>query len=147
MPDFLPAAPKPAPILGFEPVAFIETLLEIIPHHRASLRRRSSRNADGFVAFDFTTSSREYCSVQHYLTKLMKSISAADANQRFSALLRDVSRGEEVIVVSRGTPVARIVGVQSADRSREAAKAALIKRLGAQPATRARKRTRAELYE
>lgn len=77
----------------------------------------------------------------------MKAISSADANRHFSAVLRDVSRGEEVIVVSRGTPVARIVGVAAADHSRLSAKTALMKRLRAQPATRARKWTRAELYE
>ena len=76
----------------------------------------------------------------------MKSLSSADANRHFSAVLREVSKGEEVIVVSRGTPVARIVGVKAADASRQSAKAALMKRLRAQPATGTRNWTRAELY-
>ena len=76
----------------------------------------------------------------------MKSLSSADANRHFSAVLREVSKGEEVIVVSRGTPVARIVGVKAADASRQSAKAALMKRLRTQPATGTRNWTRAELY-
>jgi prevent-host-death family protein len=77
----------------------------------------------------------------------MKSISAADANRNFSSLLRDVSRGEEVTVVSRGTPVARIVGIAAKDGARASAKAALLTRLRAQKPVGARNWTRAELYE
>ena len=77
----------------------------------------------------------------------MKSISSADANRHFSAVLRDVSAGEEVVVVSRGKPVAKIIGVQAGDQTRLSAKAALLKRLRAQPASGARNWTRNELYE
>ena len=77
----------------------------------------------------------------------MKSISSADANRRFSAVLRDVSKGEEIVVVSRGTPVARIIGVQADAKLRTSAKAALLKRLLGQPAMRIRKWKRADLYE
>lgn len=77
----------------------------------------------------------------------MKSISSADANRHFSAVLRDVSAGEEVVVVSRGKPVAKIIGVQAGDLARLSAKTALMKRLRAQPATGARNWTRNELYE
>jgi prevent-host-death family protein len=38
-----------------------------------------------------------------------KSISASDANQRFSELLRDVAEGQSFTVTSRGRPVARIL--------------------------------------
>jgi prevent-host-death family protein len=38
-----------------------------------------------------------------------KYISATEANQRFSELLRDVSEGESYTVTSRGKPVARMV--------------------------------------
>jgi antitoxin (DNA-binding transcriptional repressor) of toxin-antitoxin stability system len=34
----------------------------------------------------------------------MKTISAADANRHFSRVLREVSQGEHVTVVSRGRP-------------------------------------------
>ena len=77
----------------------------------------------------------------------MKSISSADANRHFSAVLRDVSAGEEVVVVSRGKPVAKIIGVQAGDQTRLSAKAALLKRLRAQSASGARNWTRNELYE
>lgn len=36
----------------------------------------------------------------------MKSVTARDANQRFSELLRRVERGEEVVITKHGTPVA-----------------------------------------
>jgi prevent-host-death family protein len=38
-----------------------------------------------------------------------KYITATEANQRFSELLRDVSEGESYTVTSRGKPVARMV--------------------------------------
>lgn len=77
----------------------------------------------------------------------MKSISSADANRHFSAVLRDVSAGEEVVVVSRGKPVAKIVGVQVGEKTRQSAKAALLKRLRTQPVSGARNWTRNDLYE
>lgn len=77
----------------------------------------------------------------------MKSISSADANRHFSAVLRDVSAGEEVVVVSRGKPVAKIIGVLAGDQTRLLAKTALLKRLRAQPASGARNWTRNDLYE
>lgn len=77
----------------------------------------------------------------------MKTISSADANRYFSAVLRDVSQGEEIIVVSRGTAVARIVSINSNDQSRRAAHSALLTRLKAQKPTGERNWTRADLYE
>ncbi len=77
----------------------------------------------------------------------MKSISSADANRHFSAVLRDVSAGDEVVVVSRGKPVARIIGVQAGDHARLSAKAALLKRLRAQPASGVRDWTRNDLHK
>ncbi len=77
----------------------------------------------------------------------MKSISSADANRHFSAVLRDVSAGEEVVVVSRGKPVAKIIGVQAGDHTRLSAKAALLKRLRSQAASGVRNWTRNDLYE
>ena len=77
----------------------------------------------------------------------MKSISSTDANRHFSAVLREVSAGEEVVVVSRGKPVAKIIGVQAGDQTRQSAKTALMKRLRAQLASGARNWTRNDLYE
>ena len=77
----------------------------------------------------------------------MKSISSADANRHFSAVLRDVSAGEQVVVVSRGKPVAKIIGIHVGDQTRLSAKAAFLKRLRSQPASGARNWTRNDLYE
>lgn len=40
-----------------------------------------------------------------------RAISASEANQRFSELLRDVAAGESFTVTSRGKPVARVTPV------------------------------------
>jgi prevent-host-death family protein len=78
----------------------------------------------------------------------MKSISAADANRHFSALLREVSRGARITVTSRGKPVATISAADQVERrERVAAKRALLSRLRATPAVRARTWSRDELYE
>lgn len=41
-----------------------------------------------------------------------KSVTAREANQQFSRILRDVEAGAEVLVTRRGQPVARIVPAQ-----------------------------------
>jgi prevent-host-death family protein len=40
---------------------------------------------------------------------VQKSVSAREANQQFSRILRDVEAGAEIVVTRRGRPVARIV--------------------------------------
>ena len=78
----------------------------------------------------------------------MKSISAAEANRHFSALLREVSRGVQITVTSRGKPVATISAADQVERrERVAAKRALLSRLRATPAVGARNWSRDELYE
>lgn len=78
----------------------------------------------------------------------MKTISAADANRHFSALLRDVSRGARITVTSRGKPVATITAAPPTEnRERAAARRALLARLRAAPVTGTRNWTRDELYE
>jgi prevent-host-death family protein len=47
-----------------------------------------------------------------------RSVSAREANQQFSRILRDVEAGAEILVTRRGQPVARIVPVQ-ASRERQ----------------------------
>lgn len=77
----------------------------------------------------------------------MKSISAADANRHFSALLREVSRGARITVTSRGKPVAIISAADRVERrERVAAKRALLARLRAAPPTGVRSWSRDELY-
>jgi prevent-host-death family protein len=78
----------------------------------------------------------------------MKSISAADANRHFSALLREVSRGARITVTSRGKPVATISAADPGERrERAAARRALLSRLRATTVSGARTWTRDELYE
>ena len=61
-------------------------------------------------------------------------VSAAEANRRFSRLLRNVRKGRSYVVTAHGRPVARIVPAGSQDRTAESARAALIARLRSQPA-------------
>ena len=61
-----------------------------------------------------------------------KAVSAADANRRFSELLRTVKKGQSVIVTSHGKPVAKITPFVDDDRAAEAARSALFARLRAQ---------------
>ncbi len=77
----------------------------------------------------------------------MQTLSAADANRYFSRVLREVARGETVIVTSRGKPVATIAPVQPHQPERQAAKQRLLARLRGQAATGERRWTRDELYE
>ncbi len=77
----------------------------------------------------------------------MKTVTAADANRQFSSVLRDVSRGEIVTVVSRGKPVATISPAKAAGARRGRARAALLKRLRGQSITGRRNWARDELYE
>lgn len=61
-------------------------------------------------------------------------ITATEANQRFSELLRDVESGETFVVTSRGRPVARMVPVDDeAKQKRDRKFTALMERLDAIP--------------
>ncbi len=77
----------------------------------------------------------------------MKTVTAAEANRRFSAVLREVSRGEEMTIVSRGKPVATIGPVKSDSPDRQVAKINLINRLKKREKSGSRNWTRNELYE
>ena len=77
----------------------------------------------------------------------MKSVAASEANRHFSSLLRDVSGGETVTILSRGKPVATIAPVRSGIEEREAARMILLQRLRQQRASGTRDWTRDELYE
>jgi len=74
-----------------------------------------------------------------------KSVSAADANRRFSKLLRTVKEGRSVVVTSHGKPVAKIMPVVEDERTAEAARSALFARLRRAPAVKAGRWTREEL--
>jgi prevent-host-death family protein len=75
-----------------------------------------------------------------------KAISAAEANRKFSEVLRGVREGQSYIVTSHGRPVARIEPVDkknNADRARNA----LLNRLRKQKAIDIGPWTRDELYD
>jgi prevent-host-death family protein len=76
-----------------------------------------------------------------------EAVSAADANRKFSLILRHVREGRSYVVTSHGRPVARIVPADRRDSVVSGAQAALLSRLARQPAVRAERWTRDELYE
>ena len=76
-----------------------------------------------------------------------KAVSAADANRRFSELLRTVKKGRSVVVTSHGKPVAKITAIIEDERAEEGARAALFARLRKERAVHAGKWKRDELYE
>ena len=75
----------------------------------------------------------------------MRTVTATDANRNFSGLLRDVASGESILIVSRGSPVAKISPVD-VNNTAMAAKETLLSRLSAQKVTGQRNWTRNELY-
>jgi prevent-host-death family protein len=76
----------------------------------------------------------------------MKTVTAANANRGFSSLLREVQNGEEITILSRGTPVARIISVNSGALPKNEMKKILLSRLKAQGVTGFQNWTRDELY-
>jgi prevent-host-death family protein len=61
-----------------------------------------------------------------------KTVSAADANRKFSELLRGVRKGRTYIVTSHGKPVAKIVPADTDDAVKDKARAAFLYRLASQ---------------
>lgn len=76
-----------------------------------------------------------------------KPVTSADANRRFSELLRGVRDGASYVVTAHGRPVARLSPVEGESRLRNAARDVLFARLGRQPATDIGPWTRDDLYE
>jgi prevent-host-death family protein len=74
-----------------------------------------------------------------------KAISAAEANRKFSQVLREVREGSSYVVTSHGKPVARIAPVH--DNRSEGAKHALLRRLRSQRVLNIGHWDRDELYE
>jgi prevent-host-death family protein len=75
-----------------------------------------------------------------------KAISAAEANRKFSQLLREVREGRTYVVTSHGRPVARIAPIGANGRAAKA-KEILLKRLRSQPVIDVGRWTRDELYD
>jgi prevent-host-death family protein len=76
-----------------------------------------------------------------------ETVSAADANRKFSLILRGVRDGHSYVVTSHGRPVARIVPSDKHKGVGSGARAALLSRLKKQPLVHAERWTRDELYE
>lgn len=76
-----------------------------------------------------------------------RSISAAEANRRFSLVLRGVREGHSYVVTSHGKAVARIVPAERGGAVQEQARAALLDHLRSQPSVEVGRWTREELYE
>lgn len=76
-----------------------------------------------------------------------EAISAADANRKFSHILRSVREGHSFVVTSHGRPVARIVPADKHEGVASGARRALLARLQSQPVVNAGRWTRDELYE
>jgi prevent-host-death family protein len=76
-----------------------------------------------------------------------EAVSAAEANRRFSMLLRGVREGRSYVVTNHGAPVARLVPAGKHDNTMAGARWALLSRLEKQPVIHAGKWTRDELYE
>ena len=75
-----------------------------------------------------------------------RAITASDANQRFSELLREVQDGETFVVTSRGRPVAKMVPVDDLDRQAPAIDA-LLAHVETLPRRSLSGWSRADLYE
>lgn len=75
-----------------------------------------------------------------------RAISASDANQHFSEMLRDVQDGETFVVTSRGRPVAKVTPVDDLDQQGPALDA-LLDFVATLPRRRAEAWRREDLYE
>jgi prevent-host-death family protein len=76
-----------------------------------------------------------------------KAVSAADANRKFSKLLRAVREGHSYVVTSHGKAVAKIVPVEKGGGVTHRARVVLLKRLRSQPVVTIGRWSRDELYE
>jgi prevent-host-death family protein len=75
-----------------------------------------------------------------------KAISAAEANRKFSRLLREVKEGQSYVVTSHGRPVARIAPLEQ-DRVTTRARNSLRRRLRSEPVVEIGQWKRDDLYE
>jgi prevent-host-death family protein len=76
-----------------------------------------------------------------------KSVSAADANRKFSELLRTVRDGGSYVVTSHGKPIAKIVPIEKNGGVTPGARRALFQRLQSQRVVKIGRWNREELYE
>ena len=76
-----------------------------------------------------------------------KNIAAAEANRKFSSVLREVRQDSTYVITSHGKPVAKLVPVEPEKQRREAARKALLDHLRQQPTINVGPWTRDELYD
>jgi prevent-host-death family protein len=76
-----------------------------------------------------------------------RGVSAAEANRKFSKLLRTVREGHSYVVTSHGKAVAKIVPLQKSDGVTRGARTALVKRLRSERVAKVGRWSREELYE
>ena len=76
-----------------------------------------------------------------------KTISAAEANRKFSQLLREVGEGSSYVVTSHGRPVARIAPMRSNEHARIRARKSLLQRLRKEKVMKVGRWKREDLYE
>jgi prevent-host-death family protein len=76
----------------------------------------------------------------------MKTVTAAEANRQFSAVLREVAAGASVLVTSRGKPVAMIAPPRAPAARANGARRRLLDHLRGVQAAGRRAWTRDELY-
>lgn len=76
-----------------------------------------------------------------------KAVSAADANRRFSELLRTVRKGRSVVVTSHGRLVAKVTPVMEDERMAAGARSVLFAQLRTERVVNIGRWTRDELYD
>jgi prevent-host-death family protein len=95
--------------------------------------------------------SVQSCDIVRNITTLErtmeKAVSAADANRKFSKLLRTIREGHSYVVTSHGKAVAKIVPVEKNSTLTPGARSALLKRLRSEPIVTIGRWNRDELYE
>jgi prevent-host-death family protein len=77
--------------------------------------------------------------------QMTKTISAAQANQGFSSLLREVQQGEDFVVLSRGRAVARVIPYSESQSSAKLAE--VMERLKELPIRQLDNWSRDDLYQ
>jgi prevent-host-death family protein len=76
-----------------------------------------------------------------------KAVSAADANRKFSKLLRTIKEGHSYVVTSHGKAVAKIIPIEKSDAARPGARSVLLKRLRSGPVVTIGRWSREDLYK
>jgi prevent-host-death family protein len=76
-----------------------------------------------------------------------KAISAADANRKFSQVLRDVRAGQSYVVTNHGKPVARIAPLKEHRRTAASGRTRLLNRLESEHVVKIGRWKREDLYE